>query len=73
MGEMADMFLDEVLEHEEQVLAYLHGRFDDLEAYERGIIDELGRLPGDGRCRNKKGRDNDNRTRRSEFYCCCHF
>lgn len=44
MGEMADDFLDEVMDYEEDRLDYIHGNLSDEEAYERGIIDELGFL-----------------------------
>lgn len=42
MGEMADFFLDEVMDMEDLRLDWLHGQMTDEEAYEAGIIDELG-------------------------------
>lgn len=42
MGDMADDFLDSVIDYEDDVWAYHHGEMTDQEAYERGIIDELG-------------------------------
>jgi len=42
MGEMADMALGYALETEEQAYDYLSGSMSLLDAYENGIIDELG-------------------------------
>jgi hypothetical protein len=42
MGEMADYTLEEVEDNEEARLDYHLGIIDDQEAYDRGIIDELG-------------------------------
>ena len=42
MGDMADDFLDDVMDMEDARLDYRTGLMSDEEAYERGIIDELG-------------------------------
>lgn len=42
MGEFADMALDEVYEMEDLRFAYRMGEIDAYDAYEMGIIDELG-------------------------------
>ena len=42
MGDMADLFLNEVLEHEEAIEAYHHGEMPIEEAYDKGIVNELG-------------------------------
>jgi len=42
MGEMADDALEYVEQMEELRLQYHHGEIDDLEAYDLGIIDEMG-------------------------------
>jgi aspartyl/asparaginyl-tRNA synthetase len=42
MGEMADYTLDEVMDYEDDMLNYLIGKMDNQEAYDKGIIDELG-------------------------------
>lgn len=39
---MADFFINQVLDAEEDRLEYRLGQMDIEEAYERGIIDELG-------------------------------
>lgn len=46
MGEMADMALEEVFEEEFQRSLFRMGEMDLLDAYERGIVDELGREIG---------------------------
>ena len=43
MGDMADLFLQEVEVAEEERRQYRSGNIDTLEAYELGIVDELGR------------------------------
>ena len=45
MGEMADFELDEVLDEEDAREDYRAGRMTKEEAFERGIIDELGYEP----------------------------
>lgn len=42
MGQHADDFLDEVFEMEEARFEYRFGEMTTEEAYDRGIIDELG-------------------------------
>lgn len=42
MGDMADFALDQVMDEEEDRFAYRMGEMSDGEAYDRGIIDELG-------------------------------
>ena len=42
MGDMADMFLDEVMDYEDLRLDYRSGKITDEEAYDLGLIDELG-------------------------------
>lgn len=42
MGEMADDFLDDVIEFENMRLDYRFGKMNREEAYDAGIIDELG-------------------------------
>lgn len=42
MGDGADMALDETMDDEEARLDYTTGQMTDLEAFERGLIDELG-------------------------------
>lgn len=42
MGEMADDFLDEVLDMEDLRFDFHHGILTFYEAFEKGIIDELG-------------------------------
>lgn len=42
MGEMADDFLNDVIDFENQRFAYHLGQMSDEEAYDLGIIDELG-------------------------------
>jgi len=42
MGEFADYFLDQVFDAEEDRLEFLNGHMSIQEAYERGIVDELG-------------------------------
>ena len=42
MGEMADYELEEVMDNEEAILDFHTGHMDDQEAYDKGIIDELG-------------------------------
>ena len=42
MGEMADDFLDQVIDYEDLRWGYQHGEMTDEEAYEAGLIDELG-------------------------------
>lgn len=44
MGDMADAALDEIFTTEELVYDYLHGRIDDIDAYEHGLIDENATL-----------------------------
>lgn len=44
MGEMADFFLEHVEEEEYDRLRYKRGEMSDLEAFEMGIIDEMGYL-----------------------------
>ena len=44
MGDGADMALEESLDYEEEVLEYQLGRISDTEAYEQGLIGELGGL-----------------------------
>lgn len=48
MGEMADMFLEQVEYYEERRSAYRAGEMSDQEAYDEGIIDELGYEIGSG-------------------------
>lgn len=42
MGDMADFFLDEVMDFENAIDDYHNGRMSDEEAYDLGIINELG-------------------------------
>lgn len=42
MGEMADLFLEDVMDSEESRFLYRSGEMDDETAYELGIINELG-------------------------------
>jgi len=42
MGEDADLALEEMEDFEEAREEFRHGQMSDEEAYERGIIDELG-------------------------------
>lgn len=42
MGEMADMFLDTVIDHEDMVTSWHKGEITAEEAYSLGIIDALG-------------------------------
>lgn len=44
MGDGADMALDAIEDDEEERLNYLIGKMTYQEAYEKGIIDELGHL-----------------------------
>ena len=46
MGDMADMFLEQVEDMEELRLDYRTGQMSDFEAYELGIIDEQGAYTG---------------------------
>ena len=47
MGDMADYALDEALNEENACTDYLLGNMPEYEAYEAGIIDELGRPVSD--------------------------
>ena len=42
MGEMADDFLDDVMEMEDRRLDYHGGKISQEEAYDLGIVDEMG-------------------------------
>jgi hypothetical protein len=42
MGDMADMLNEQIWDMEEARIDYRQGRMGDVEAYEMGIIDELG-------------------------------
>lgn len=42
MGDMADFFLDEVADFEDAIYDYHNGNMSDEEAYDLGIINELG-------------------------------
>lgn len=63
MGDGADMFLEQVEAFEDLRLEYHLGGMSDVEAYEQGIVDELGfeYIPGDPptpktcRCCGKSG------------------
>lgn len=63
MGEMADYYLDQMMEEEFQRSEYRQGKMSGIEAYELGIIDELGyeisglsvEQPKTCRCCNCKG------------------
>jgi hypothetical protein len=48
MCDGADMFLDFVMDEEEARLDYHRGDMTDQEAYDRGLIDELGYEYPDG-------------------------
>lgn len=48
MGEMADWALEQVEHYEDLRLSYRLGQIDQLEAFEHGIIDELGYEIGPG-------------------------
>jgi len=48
MGEMADWFLEQVMDMEELREDYRAGFMTDIEAYEAGIIDEQGHYLGYG-------------------------
>ena len=45
MGDMADAFLDQVMDHEDNVSSYLGGQMSFGEAMECGVLDEQGFLP----------------------------
>ena len=45
MGEMADFALGEVFDFDEDVQRYRSGQMSDQDAYESGIIDEMGYEP----------------------------
>lgn len=47
-GDMADFALDQVMDMEELRLDYRLGHMSDIEAYDNGIIDELGYEVGTG-------------------------
>lgn len=42
MGDMADFALEEVMDDEDAYTDFATGGMSEAEAYERGIIDELG-------------------------------
>ena len=72
MGDMADFALDEVFDEEEAREDFRQGKMDQVEAFERGIIDEQGYepLPSSG------GKRNDARTTSSicdgtGYLCLC--
>lgn len=44
MGEHADDFVNDVIEHEHEIWDYKHGFIDNDEAYDCGLIDEGGYL-----------------------------
>ena len=48
MGDMADFALDQVEYYEDRRHAYRIGEISDAEAYEEGILDELGYEIGSG-------------------------
>lgn len=49
MGDMADEFLNDVMDDEELTLDYMFGDINTSDAVDRGILDELGALPTSGR------------------------
>lgn len=53
MGEMADFFLEDVMEFENRVLDYRAGKINNEEAYDLGIIDETGSELYSGRQRSQ--------------------
>jgi len=66
MGDMADYFLEEVEDFECRRLDYKSGRISDEEAYDRGIIDEMGYEYIPGVSTGKAGSlDNQSKTCRS--------
>lgn len=56
MGEMADYALEGVMDDEDARLNFRIGKMSHIEAYDRGIIDELGREPHEIRISPKRCR-----------------
>ena len=60
MGDMADSFLNDVIDHECDILRYRTGRMGDEEAYDLGIIESDGAILNSGYKHKSKSSEDRN-------------